>query len=141
MRYYGKIHSKLPIFRVKSVKIYTGQFFFTQTPPVVSVTNMWYVQVLRLGPPYFEKSCKYGDRERGSHNWIYLTFLGAVVSLTKNFWSSFGDTPKACDVSKASVMSVPFVSRIQSAPPRKEPQLSKFSLSYELTRVLIHPLT
>ena len=23
--YYGKIHSKLPIFRVKSVKIYTGQ--------------------------------------------------------------------------------------------------------------------
>ena len=25
MRYYGKIHSKLPIFRVKSVKIYTGQ--------------------------------------------------------------------------------------------------------------------
>ena len=27
LRYYGKIHSKLPIFRVKSVKIYTGQFF------------------------------------------------------------------------------------------------------------------
>ena len=25
LRYYGKIHSKLPIFRVKSVKIYTGQ--------------------------------------------------------------------------------------------------------------------
>ena len=24
LRYYGKIHSKLPIFRVKSVKIYTG---------------------------------------------------------------------------------------------------------------------
>ena len=28
MRYYGKIHSKLPIFRIKSVKIYNGQFFF-----------------------------------------------------------------------------------------------------------------
>ena len=27
MRYYDKIHSKLPIFRVKSVKIYTRQFF------------------------------------------------------------------------------------------------------------------
>ena len=27
MRYYGKIHSKLPIFHVKSVKNYTGQFF------------------------------------------------------------------------------------------------------------------
>merc|ERR1711973_866510 len=25
LRYYGKIHSKLPIFRVKSVKIYTSQ--------------------------------------------------------------------------------------------------------------------
>ena len=25
LRYYGKIHSKLPIFCVKSVKIYTGQ--------------------------------------------------------------------------------------------------------------------
>ena len=31
LRYYGKIHSKLPIFRVKSVKIYTGQFFYTDT--------------------------------------------------------------------------------------------------------------
>ena len=29
LRYYGKIHSKLPIFRVKSVKIYTGQKKFT----------------------------------------------------------------------------------------------------------------
>ena len=27
LHYYGKIHSKLPIFRVKSVKIYAGQFF------------------------------------------------------------------------------------------------------------------
>ena len=32
----------MPIFRVKSVKIYTGQFFFTQTPSVVSVTNIRY---------------------------------------------------------------------------------------------------
>ena len=31
LRYYGKIHSKLPIFRVKSVKIYTGQKKFTRT--------------------------------------------------------------------------------------------------------------
>ena len=29
LRYYGKIHSKLPIFCVKSVKIYTGQKKFT----------------------------------------------------------------------------------------------------------------
>ena len=48
MRYYGKIHSKLPIFRVKSVKIYTGQFFFTQTPSVVSVTNKRYGKLVSL---------------------------------------------------------------------------------------------
>ena len=30
LHYYGKIHSKLPIFRVKSVKIYTGQKNFTR---------------------------------------------------------------------------------------------------------------
>ena len=30
LRYYGKIHSKLSIFRVKSVKIYTGQKKFTR---------------------------------------------------------------------------------------------------------------
>ena len=33
MRSYGKIHRKLPIFRVKSVKIYTGQKKFTRTCP------------------------------------------------------------------------------------------------------------
>ena len=33
----------LPIFRVKSVKIYTGQKNFTQTPSVASVTNIRYV--------------------------------------------------------------------------------------------------
>ena len=33
MRYYGKIHSKLPIFRVKSVKNYTGQKKITRTCP------------------------------------------------------------------------------------------------------------
>ena len=31
LRYYGKIHSNLPIFRVKSVKIYTGQKKFRRT--------------------------------------------------------------------------------------------------------------
>ena len=33
LRYYGKIHSKLPIFRDKSVKIYTGQKKFTRVFP------------------------------------------------------------------------------------------------------------
>ena len=33
LRYYGKLHSKLPIFRVKSVKIYTGQKKFKWVYP------------------------------------------------------------------------------------------------------------
>ena len=39
----------MPIFRVKSVKTYTGQFLFTQTPSVVSLTNMRYVCKINLG--------------------------------------------------------------------------------------------
>ena len=37
--YYGKIHSKLPIFRVKSVKIYTGQKKFTRA----SLVGSWQI--------------------------------------------------------------------------------------------------
>ena len=33
LRYYGKIHINLPIFRVKSVKIYTGQKKITRIYP------------------------------------------------------------------------------------------------------------
>ena len=36
----------MPIFRVKSVKIYTGQKKFTRAPPVAPVTNMRYVLAL-----------------------------------------------------------------------------------------------
>ena len=39
LRFYGKIHSKLSIFRVKSVKIYTGQKKFMS---VATVTNIRY---------------------------------------------------------------------------------------------------
>ena len=42
LRYYGKIHSKLPIFCVKSVRIYTGQKKFTRALPVAPVTNIRY---------------------------------------------------------------------------------------------------
>merc|ERR1711949_97948 len=41
-QYFANLHSKLPIFCVKSVKIYTGQKKFTRAPPVVPVTNMRY---------------------------------------------------------------------------------------------------
>ena len=45
LRYYGKIHSKLPIFRVKSVKIYTGPKKFTRTCSWGSwqISGMWYL--------------------------------------------------------------------------------------------------
>ena len=61
LRYYGKIHSKLPIFRVKSVKIYTGQKKFTrefswlswqisgmmkQSVANKAVTNCWTLEIL-----------------------------------------------------------------------------------------------
>ena len=36
------LHSKLPIFCVKSVRIYTGQKKFTRAPPVAPMTNMRY---------------------------------------------------------------------------------------------------
>ena len=36
------IYSKVAIFRVQSGKNYTGQKIFTQTPSVVSVTNIRY---------------------------------------------------------------------------------------------------
>ena len=39
----------MPIFRVKSVKIYTGQKEFTQTPAVASVTNISYAHKHTLG--------------------------------------------------------------------------------------------
>jgi len=42
LRYYGKIHSKLPIFRVKSVKIYTGQKKIYTNIFVAFVTNIRY---------------------------------------------------------------------------------------------------
>ena len=42
LRYYGKIHSKLTIFRVKSVKIYTGQKKIYTNMFVGFVTNIRY---------------------------------------------------------------------------------------------------
>ena len=45
----------MPIFCVRSVKIYTGQVFFTQTPSVVSVTNIRYGLAPKLVPNYYLK--------------------------------------------------------------------------------------
>ena len=48
----------MPIFRVKSVKIYTGQKKFTPAPPVAPVTNMRYGTCLCLAR-WFNFSCCY----------------------------------------------------------------------------------
>ena len=42
LRYYGKIHSKLPIFRVKSVKNYTSQKKFTRARDKYEVCVLHY---------------------------------------------------------------------------------------------------
>ena len=71
LRYYGKIHSKLPIFRVKSVKIYTGQKKFTWAPPV---TNMRYGKC-RLGSFLTKSKVMYILEFLGSRL-LLVTFLG-----------------------------------------------------------------
>ena len=45
----ANLHSELPIFRVKSVKIYTWQKKFTRASPVAPVTNMRYDYVNHFG--------------------------------------------------------------------------------------------
>ena len=46
LHYYGKMHSKLPIFRVKSVKIYTGQKKFTRAS-LVGSWQKWGVVIMK----------------------------------------------------------------------------------------------
>ena len=59
LRYYGKIHSKLPIFRVKSVKIYTGQKKFTRA----SLVGSWQIWGMLLPTlPCFETSHAFTQR-------------------------------------------------------------------------------
>ena len=48
MRYYGKIHTKLSIFCVKSVKIYTGQKKFTRA----SSWRSWQISGMSLSSPF-----------------------------------------------------------------------------------------
>ena len=58
LRYYGKIHSKLPIFRVKSVKIYTGQKKFTRAPLVGS----WQISGMRQTPCFVLKNVSSAEK-------------------------------------------------------------------------------
>ena len=49
LRYYGKIHSKLPIFRVKSEKNLHLPEKFTLTASAASATIIWYAQLVQQG--------------------------------------------------------------------------------------------
>ena len=79
LRYYGKIHSKLPIFRVKSVKIYTCQKKFTRAPPV---TIMRYGRLV-LVPIIWTLSipcCRYCGRKMAAAVGSVLIWNGMELS-------------------------------------------------------------
>ena len=54
----------MPIFRVKSVKIYTGQFFFYTDMSVVSVTNMRYDSEVVLDFRFGTRSARTESKEK-----------------------------------------------------------------------------
>ena len=56
LRYYGKIHSKLPIFRVKSVKNYTSQKKIYTSMLLALVTNIRYALMI---PEWFQMILKH----------------------------------------------------------------------------------
>ena len=81
MRYYGKIHSRLPIFRVKSVKNYTGQKKFT-VAPVAPVTYMRYAS--RTPPALLQYLCM-----RKSNMFSLFRYVSPPSSYFRNlliFW-------------------------------------------------------
>ena len=82
LRYYGKIHSKLPIFRVKSVKIYTGQKKFTWEFSWLS-WQIWGMFPSCTAPEIWLKSV---SAQITIYCWQALAFLqGRVTKEEKNF--------------------------------------------------------
>ena len=63
-------HSKLPIFCVKSVKIYTDQKKFTRTP---SVTNMRYEQI--MNNEVHIVVCNFDIRSKANFLWVLVILL------------------------------------------------------------------
>ena len=71
LRYYGKIHSKLPIFCVKSVKIYTGQKKFTQ----IYSWRSWQISGMNRHRIWKKHFSEYTDNVMGGVlNVIYVSF-------------------------------------------------------------------
>ena len=80
LRYYGKIHSKLAIFHVKSVKIYTGQKKFTRIHP----WDPWQISGMLPG---------------GLVNREIIFFL-SILYIFWNIWISLPAARKACQPCK-----------------------------------------
>ena len=64
MCYYGKINSKLPIFRVKSVKIYTGQKIYTDGVSRVSDNYQVWVRYSRATIQRTRIGLEYNPRDK-----------------------------------------------------------------------------
>ena len=76
----------MPIFRVKSVKIYTGQKKFTRAPLVVLVTNMRYAQIQTQMHNCYENDLVKGSKAKD----IRLTDLQPQYALQGGrTWQSF----------------------------------------------------
>ena len=67
----------MPIFHVKSVKIYTGQKKFTRAPLVVLVTNMRYGKVDSMKIDWNWETC------------AYESLVGKDFELYRLFWLNF----------------------------------------------------
>ena len=78
----------MPIFLVKSVKIYTAQKKFTRTPSVASVTN------IRYGAWSEETS-------HVKHTWCSQAFIAAIYTIHKQAIASIGRPQNmACNIHK-----------------------------------------
>ena len=83
---YDKIHSKLPIFRVKSLKIYTGQKKFTRTCP----WRPWQISGMLLGNVFFGRIVRIIQMMHSHNNLQYTVFVEIVKEgLTFNVSSSY----------------------------------------------------
>ena len=105
LRYYGKIHSKLPIFRVKSVKIYTGQKKFTWEFSWLS-WQIWGMVLNRRSMTLFGHIC---------HLLIFFFFYfvrgGRILIMWATFW--IGDQWLCSFLSVSASLGAPSITLLE----------------------------